>query len=308
VKDDVIRSGVLVVDKGRGATSFDVVALARRRLGVRRIGHAGTLDPDATGVLPILIGEATKLTPYLVDQDKEYLATIRFGMTTDTHDVSGRVLSESPVADLSGSRLEEACRPFVGRIKQVPPMYSAIHHEGRRLYELAREGIEVERAPREVRVRSIAVEGIAGARATVRVVCGKGTYVRVLAADIGAALGCGGAVENLVRCRVGSFRLDDAVPWSELTTGRSDLWSRVQPPETALAGWAAVRLDDHGAATFVNGQPASVVPAAAGGGFVRVHDVSGLFLGVGELMAAGRSVKPVRILHADRPGTRVLPA
>jgi tRNA pseudouridine55 synthase len=308
VKDDAIRSGVLVVDKGRGATSFDVVALARRRLGVRRIGHAGTLDPDATGVLPILIGEATKLTPYLVDQDKEYLATIRFGMTTDTHDVSGRVLSESPVADLSVSRLEEACRPFVGRIKQVPPMYSALHHEGRRLYELAREGIEVERAPREVRVRSIAVEGIAGARATVRVVCGKGTYVRVLAADIGAALGCGGAVENLVRCRVGSFRLDDAVPWSELATGRSDLWSRVQPPETALAGWAAVRLDDHGAATFVNGQPASVVPAAAGGGFVRVHGVSGLLLGVGELMAAGRSVKPVRILHADRPGTRVLPA
>ena len=308
MKDDAIRSGVLVVDKGRGATSFDVVALARRRLGVRRIGHAGTLDPDATGVLPILIGEATKLTPYLVDQDKEYLATIRFGMTTDTHDVSGRVLSESPVADLSVSRLEEACRPFVGRIKQVPPMYSALHHEGRRLYELAREGIEVERAPREVRVRSIAVEGIAGARATVRVVCGKGTYVRVLAADIGAALGCGGAVENLVRCRVGSFRLDDAVPWSELATGRSDLWSRVQPPETALAGWAAVRLDDHGAATFVNGQPASVVPAAAGGGFVRVHGVSGLLLGVGELMAAGRSVKPVRILHADRPGTRVLPA
>ena len=308
MKDDAIRSGVLVVDKGLGATSFDVVALARRRLGVRRIGHAGTLDPDATGVLPILIGEATKLTPYLVDQDKEYLATIRFGMTTDTHDVSGRVLSESPVADLSVSRLEEACRPFVGRIKQVPPMYSALHHEGRRLYELAREGIEVERAPREVRVRSIAVEGIAGARATVRVVCGKGTYVRVLAADIGAALGCGGVVESLVRCRVGSFRLDDAVPWSELATGRSDLWSRVQPPETALAGWAAVRLDDHGAATFVNGQPASVVPAAAGGGFVRVHGVSGLLLGVGELMAAGRSVKPVRILHADRPGTRVLPA
>jgi tRNA pseudouridine55 synthase len=308
VKGGSLRSGVLVVDKGRGATSFDVVAVARRRLGVRRVGHAGTLDPDATGVLPILIGEATKLTPYLVDQDKEYRATIRFGMTTDTHDVSGRVRSESPVADLSVSRLEEACRPFIGRIKQVPPMYSAIHHEGRRLYELAREGIEVERAPREVSVRSIAVEGIAGARATLRVVCGKGTYVRVLAADIGTALGCGGAVENLVRCRVGSFRVDEAVPWSELTTGGSDLWSRVQPPETALAGWAAVRLDDHGAATFVNGQPASVVPAAAGGGFVRVHGVSGLLLGVGELMAAGRSVKPVRILHADRPGTRVLPA
>ena len=308
MKDGSIRSGVLVVDKGRGATSFDVVALARRRLGARHVGHAGTLDPDATGVLPILIGEATKLTPYLMDQDKEYLATIRFGLTTDTHDVSGRVLSESPVAELSVSRLEAAYRPFVGRIKQVPPMYSAIHHEGRRLYELARAGIEVERAPREVIVRSIDVEAIAGACATVRVVCGKGTYVRVLAADIGAALGCGGAVESLVRCRVGSFRLEDAVPWSELTTGRSDLWSRAHPAEAALAGWPAVRLDEHGATTFVNGQPASVVPAAAGGGFVRVHGASGILLGVGELMAAGRSVRPVRILHADRPGTRVLPA
>lgn len=308
MKDGSIRSGVLVVDKGRGATSFDVVALARRRLDMRRIGHAGTLDPDATGVLPILIGEATKLTPYLVDQDKEYLATIRFGLTTDTHDVSGRVVAERPVPEISAAGLEEVCRSFVGRIKQVPPMYSAIHHEGRRLYELARAGIEVERAPREVIVRSIDVEAIAGARATVRVVCGKGTYVRVLAADIGAALGCGGAVESLVRCRVGSFRLDDAVSWSELTTGRSDLWSRVHPPETALAGWPTVRLDENAATMFLNGQPASVVPAAAGGGFVRVHGVSGLLLGVGELVTAGRSVRPVRILHADRPGTRVLPA
>lgn len=308
MKDNAPRSGVLVVDKGRGATSFDVVAVVRRRLGVRRIGHAGTLDPDATGVLPILIGEATKLTPYLVDQDKEYRATIRFGLTTDTHDVGGRVVAERAVPEISVSGLEEVCRSFVGRIKQVPPMYSAIHHEGRRLYELARAGIEVERAPRDVIVRSIDVEAIAGARATVRIVCGKGTYVRVLAADIGTALGCGGAVERLVRCRVGSFRLDDAVPWNELTTGGADLWSRVHPAETALTGWAAVRLDEHGVAVFVNGQPASVVPAAAGGGFVRVHGASGLLLGVGELVAAGRSVRPVRILHADRPGTRVLPA
>jgi len=308
VKDAALRSGVLIVGKGRGVTSFDVVALVRRRLGVRRIGHAGTLDPDATGVLPILIGEATKLTPYLVDHDKEYLATIRMGVSTDTHDVSGRVLAEKPVPEISAAGLEDVCSAFVGRIKQIPPMYSAIHHEGRRLYELAREGIEVERAPREVVVRSIRVEAIAGARVTVRVVCGKGTYVRVLAADIGAALGCGGAVEELVRCRVGSFRLDEAVPWSELTTGRSDLWLRVRPAETALAGWAAVRLDAPGAAAFVNGQPASVVPAPSGGGFVRVHNASGVLLGVGELMAAGRNVRPVRVLHADRPGTRVLPA
>ena len=303
-----MRSGVLVVDKGRGATSFDGVAIARRRLGVRRIGHAGTLDPDATGVLPILIGEATKLTPYLVDQDKEYLATIRFGLTTDTHDVSGRVLAEIAVGELVPERLADACRAFVGRIRQVPPMYSAVHHEGRRLYELARAGIEVERAPREVVVHSIHIEEVADSRATLRVVCGKGTYVRALAADIGAALGCGGAVQSLVRRRVGPFAQEDAVSWNELTTGNTDLWTRVRPAEAALAGWPIVRLDERRAGIFTNGQAADVVPAAAGSGFVRVHDGAGPLIGVGELLAGGRKVKPVRILHADRPGTRVLPA
>jgi tRNA pseudouridine55 synthase len=309
VSDESIRSGVLVVDKGRGATSFDVVAIVRRRLGVRRIGHAGTLDPDATGVLPILVGEATKITPYLVDQDKEYLATVRFGLTTDTHDVSGRVLSETPVDDLVPARLEDVCRAFVGHIKQVPPMYSAVHHQGRRLYELARAGIEVERAPREVTIRSIAIEKIDGPRATLRVVCGKGTYVRVLAADLGAALGYGGAVESLVRGRVGPFDLRDAVSWPDLMEGGHELWSRVRPVEAALAGWPVVRLDGPGAATFGHGQPADVIPAAAGTeGFVRVHDIAGPMIGVGELMAGGSKVRPVRILHADRPRTRILPA
>ena len=309
MSDESIRSGVLVVDKGRGATSFDVVAIVRRRLGVRRIGHAGTLDPDATGVLPILVGEATKITPYLVDQDKEYLATVRFGLTTDTHDVSGRVLSETPVDDLVPARLEDVCRAFVGHIKQVPPMYSAVHHQGRRLYELARAGIEVERAPREVTIRSIAIEKIDGPRATLRVVCGKGTYVRVLAADLGAALGYGGAVESLVRGRVGPFDLRDAVSWPDLMEGGHELWSRVRPVEAALAGWPVVRLDGPGAATFGHGQPADVIPAAAGTeGFVRVHDIAGPMIGVGELMAGGSKVRPVRILHADRPRTRILPA
>jgi tRNA pseudouridine55 synthase len=311
VSGEAARSGILVVDKGRGATSFDVVTVVRRRLGVRRIGHAGTLDPEATGVLPILVGEATKLTPYLVDQDKEYVATLRFGVTTDTHDVTGRVLSQTPVDELDPARLEDACRAFVGQIRQVPPMYSAVHHQGRRLYELAREGIEVERAAREVVIRSIAIEKIEGPRATLRIVCGKGTYVRVLAADLGAALGCGGAVESLVRRRVGPFDLRDAVSWNELCAEARtrDLWSRVQPVETALAGWPSVRLDGPGAAAFGHGQAADVIPAAAvAEGYVRVHDADGPMLGVGELMAGGSKVRPVRILHADRPRTRILPA
>lgn len=300
-------SGVLAVDKGLGATSFDAVALVRRRLGVRRVGHAGTLDPAATGVLPILVGEATKLTPYLMDQDKEYVATVRFDLTTDTHDVSGRVLSEVAVEHLDRRRLEEATRRYIGRITQVPPMYSALHHEGRRLYELARKGIEVERAPREVVVHSIAVEHLAPPRATLRVVCGKGTYVRVLAADLGAALGVGGAVEHLVRSRVGPFALRDAVAWAELSEGGEDLWPRVRPAEAALPDWPRVDLDPRGATAFVHGQ---TVGLAAGGdgedGYVRVHDRAGVLIGVGAVIAHGSRVRPVRILHADRPGTRIL--
>lgn len=303
-------AGVLVVDKAAGATSFDAVALARRQLGLRRVGHAGTLDPAATGVLPILLGEATKLTPYLMDQEKEYVATVRFGLTTDTHDVGGRVLSETPVPRLERRELEDACRPFVGRIKQVPPMYSAVHHEGRRLYELARQGLDVEREPREVLVRSIAVEDVAPPRATLRITCGKGTYVRVLAADLGAAIGYGAALERLVRSRVGHFALADALAWADLVTGERDaLWVRVEPPEAALRDWPAVTLDEPAAAAFTHGQTVGVAPvAAAGERHVRVHDRGGTLLGVGALAAAGHQVRPVRILHADRPGTRVLPA
>jgi tRNA pseudouridine55 synthase len=276
---------------------------------VRRIGHAGTLDPQATGVLPLLVGEATKLTPYLMDHDKEYVATVRFGVTTDTHDLSGRVLAEAPVTGLSRARLEAACRPFVGRIAQVPPMFSAVHHEGRRLYELAREGVEVERAPREVVITSITVEEVVDASATLRIVCGKGTYVRVLAADLGAALGCGGAVERLMRTRVGPFTLRAAVAWTELLDAPpATLWARVLPVDAALVDWPAARLDAEGARHFRHGQPAELASPLTDGRLVRVYDERGALLGVGEATTAGRCVRPVRIVHADRSGTAARPA
>jgi len=302
-------TGVLPLDKTAGVTSFDAVALVRRRLGLKRVGHAGTLDPGATGVLPILLGEATKLMPYLADQDKEYLATLRLGVTTDTGDLSGRVLAEAPVPLLERERLEAACRPFVGRIKQVPPMYSAVHHDGRRLYELAREGIEVVREPREVVIHAIEVEEVAGMRARLRIVCGKGTYVRSLAADLGAALGCGGAVERLARTRVGPFALADAVPWAALASEPGVvLWARVRPAGSALRDWPALRLDARAAGRFEHGQSVEIAPAnTVPGALVRVHGADGRLLGVGEVGAGGRT-RPVRVLHADRPGTRVLPA
>jgi tRNA pseudouridine55 synthase len=303
------RAGILVVDKAAGATSFDAVALARRALGVRRVGHAGTLDPPATGVLPLLIGDATKLTPYVMDHDKEYVATVRFGVSTDTHDMSGRVLATAPVRGLSRERLDAACRPFVGRIAQVPPMFSAVHHEGQRLYELARQGLEVERAAREVVVESIVIEDIGEAVATLRIVCGKGTYVRVLAADLGASLGCGAAVERLIRTRVGPFTLPAAVAWTELAEGgRESLRSRVLPMEVALTDWPAARLDQDGAGHFSHGQSASLPTPIAGARLVRVYDEHDVLLGVGESDIGGRSVRPLRMLHADRSGTSARPA
>jgi tRNA pseudouridine55 synthase len=305
----VTGSGLLVLDKTAGVTSFDAVSLVRRRLGLTRVGHAGTLDPDATGVLPILLGEATKLMPYLADRDKEYVATLRLGVTTDTGDLGGRVLATTPVPPLSRADVEAACRPFVGRIKQVPPMYSAVHHGGRRLYELAREGVEVAREPREVVVHAIDVQDVGGAAVRLRVVCGKGTYLRALAVDLGATLGCGATVARLVRTRVGPFTLEEAVSWAALSDGAAGtLWAHVQPPETALAGWPVVRLDARAASQFEHGQAVSVAPAgAAAGALVRVHAADGPLLGVGEVIA-GQRTRPVRMLHADRPGTRVLPA
>ena len=306
----VSRSGVLVVDKPSGTTSFDMVALLRRRLGVRRVGHAGTLDPAAVGVLPLLIGEATKLVPYLADEDKEYVATIRFGVTTDTQDLTGRVLSTAAVPALTRERLIAATRPFVGRIRQVPPMFSALHHQGRRLYELAREGVEVPREPRDAMVHDIVVEAVTDVTATLRIVCGRGTYVRTLAADLGAALGCGGAIECLVRSRVGVFHRDGALPAAEVAAATPEsLWARVLPPEAALGHLRALHLTGGAATAFVHGQAIDLANAVdPSGGFVRIHDDAGLMLGIGELVLGGRTLKPSRILHADRPGTRVLPA
>jgi tRNA pseudouridine55 synthase len=301
------RSGILVVDKGAGVTSFQAVAQLKRVLRPTKIGHGGTLDPAATGVLPILIGEATKLSPYLMDHDKEYRATIRFGVTTDTQDLTGTVVATAPVPALARADIERACAGLVGVIAQVPPMYSAVHHEGRRLYELARAGVEVERAAREIVVHSIAVEDVALPSVTLRIVCGKGTYVRALAGDLGEALGVGGAVEHLVRTRVGPFRIGDAVAWSDVEAGDADrLWARVLPPDAAVAGYPEVSLDGAAAEALRHGQSVRT-DGPDPGSVVRVYGAGQTFLGIGRMLPGGR-VKPERLLHADHPGIPVVPA
>lgn len=299
-------SGILPVEKGPGVTSFQVVAHLRRVLRAPKIGHGGTLDPEATGVLPILIGEATKLTPYLTELDKEYLATVRLGVTTATQDMTGAVLETRPVPAVEAGAVEAVLCRFVGVISQVPPMYSALHRGGRRLYELAREGLTVEREPRQITVHAVTLEALALPELTIRVRCGKGTYVRTLAADVGAALGCGGALASLVRTRVGPYGLADAVSWVELREARagSPLWARVLPCDSALVAWPAVTLDAAEAAKFVHGR---TVPARGSfEGRVRVYSPDGACLGVGQ--GRGGTVKPERLLHADPARPSVLPA
>jgi tRNA pseudouridine55 synthase len=303
-------SGVLPVDKGTGVTSFQVVAHLRRLLRAPKMGHGGTLDPGATGVLPILIGEATKLTPYLVDLDKEYLATVRLGIVTDTQDLSGTTLETRPVPALQRSDVERALGSFVGTIRQVPPMYSALHHEGQRLYELARKGREVERSPREVMVHAITLESVALPDFVIRVRCGKGFYVRTLASDLGAALGPGGSLASLQRTRVGPYRLEAAVPWETVREARDGglLWPQLLPPDSALIGISELRLAETPARAFLHGQ-AVAVPGAAepgDGALLRVYGPDGAFLGIGS--RRGSRVKPDRLLHADSSRTRVLPA
>ena len=300
------RAGILPVEKGPGVTSFQVVAHLRRVLRAPRIGHGGTLDPAATGLLPILIGEATKLTPYLVDLDKEYVATVRLGVTTESQDLSGAVLETRPVPPLDAAAIEAAFAPLVGVIQQVPPMFSALRRGGKRLYELARQGVEVDREPREVTVHSIRLVSLNLPDFVIHVRCGKGTYVRTLAADVGAALGCGAALAGLVRTRVGPYALPSAVTWDEVRQARTGetLWPRLLPPDSALAGLPPVRLDSDGARAFAHGQA-----VAAGGrvlGWLRVYGPDDALLGVGQ--GLGDRVKPERLLHADPQGSSVLPA
>jgi tRNA pseudouridine55 synthase len=203
-------NGLLIIDKPAGWTSHDVVARLRGILKEKRIGHGGTLDPMATGVLPVFIGRATRAVPFCESFDKEYVAGLRLGLVTDTQDTTGRVLSESDVS-VSRDEVENVVRGFLGEQAQIPPMYSAVKVGGRRLYELARRGVEADRKPRTITVYELEVLSQSGSDWLLRLCCSKGTYVRTICHDIGRKLGCGGAMCSLRRTRVGSFTLDGAV-------------------------------------------------------------------------------------------------
>ena len=210
-----MKSGIINVYKEAGYTSFDVVAKMRGILGIKKVGHTGTLDPDATGVLPVCIGKATKVCDLLTDKDKTYEAVMRLGVVTDTQDMTGQVLEEHAVT-VTEDAVRRAVGQFVGQIEQVPPMYSALKVGGQKLCNLARKGIEVERKPRPVTIYEIRIKNIALPLVTMEVHCSKGTYIRTLCQDIGQALGCGGCMESLVRTQVASFALADSLTLAQI--------------------------------------------------------------------------------------------
>lgn len=236
-------SGVLVVDKPVGLTSHDVVQIIRKGTNIRRAGHTGTLDPRASGVLVILIGPAVRLSEYVSASDKRYQAIMQLGTTTDTYDADGRVLSSSPV-NISEAQFEEALSKFVGEIEQVPPPYSAIKVQGRRAYDMARNGEEVDLAPRKIQVYNLELLEWAPPEAVIDVYCSSGTYVRSLAHDLGEALGCGAHLVGLRRTKSGRFTLRDAVPLRKLREAfdAGDWYQYLIPAAEALTDWIAVEL------------------------------------------------------------------
>ena len=265
--------GLLNVAKPAGMTSFDVVARVRRVYATKRAGHAGTLDPDATGVLVIALGQATRLLPYLPTEPKIYVARIGFGLATDTEDAGGKPVATADASALTFEQLQAVLPRFTGAISQVPPMVSALHHEGRRLYDLAREGITVEREARPVTIHEIAASDFAPgerASATLRVVCGGGTYIRTLCADMGAALGLPAHMTTLVRHAVGPFTLAGATPLDTLLGDISPGAARalVLPMEAALPGLPTVDVTNDDAGRLDRGQTVGAMdttdPAASG--------------------------------------------
>jgi tRNA pseudouridine55 synthase len=261
-------SGVLVVDKPVGLTSHDVVQAIRKGTNIRRAGHTGTLDPRASGVLVILIGPAVRLSEYVSASDKRYQAILHLGTSTDTYDAEGTVVSTAPVI-ISEPQFDETLKSFIGEIKQVPPPFSAVKVKGRKAYEMAREGEEVDLAPRMIQVYNLELLEWSPPEAVIDVYCSSGTYVRSLAHDLGEQLGCGAHLVGLRRTKSGRFTLRDAVPLRKLKEAfDNNTWYQyLIPAAEALSDWPAVELDHLQVESVRHGN--RVPGAAEKGGFVR---------------------------------------
>jgi len=274
--------GIINLNKPPGKTSFQMVALVRRLTGVRKIGHSGTLDPDATGVLPILIGRATKLASFLTDSTKTYRAEIEFGRATTTYDSSGDTTAEGDTSSLTLDTIETNIERFRGAIEQVPPMYSAIKHQGQPLYRLARAGVEIIREPRKVQIFRFEIQGWQNPFLTVEVECSKGTYIRSLAHDLGQALGCGAHLKELIRLQTGPFQIEQSISVEELENGfQGDSWRGfVHPPDVALLHLSAITVDAAGEGKVAHGRLVAAVAEREvfDGELCRAYSENGQFL------------------------------
>ena len=301
--------GILNVNKPRGKTSFGVVALIRRLSGERRVGHAGTLDPEATGVLPICLGQATRVVEFLVDATKTYRAEIEMGIATDTYDSAGTIIQRGDISGIGREQVEAVLDSFRGQILQTPPMYSAVKHQGRPLYHLARAGITIERRQRQVEVYRLEVTAWQPPVVTVEVVCSKGTYIRSLAHDIGQVLGCGATVRSLIRLRCGIFGIEEAVSVPELEDAfRDGYWQQfVRPMDSVLTDWRAETVSEETAQVIRNGRPVELASNPGGNPEVpadsvldtrcRVYTPDGRLLSLMRFDTATRQWLPVKVFQ-----------
>jgi tRNA pseudouridine55 synthase len=296
-------NGILLLDKPAGLTSNAALQQVKRLFRARKAGHTGSLDPLASGLLPVCMGEATKVSAFLLDADKHYLVTMRLGERTATGDAEGETVEQRPVDAVSEDGLQAVMEHYLGDIEQVPPMYSAVKHKGQRLYKLARQGVEVEREPRTITIHELELLEFAPPVASIRVRCSKGTYVRTLVEDIGEELGCGAHVSALRRIGVGPFGEQGMLSMETLESrlaeaGEAGLDELLLPMESGLANWPDVHLAGDAAFYLRQGQPV-LVPKAPTSGLVRLYEGESRFLGVGEILDDGR-VAPRRLLGTGR--------
>lgn len=286
--------------KPSGMTSFDMVNYIRKKTGIKKTGHSGTLDPGAAGVLPICMGKATKLLGFMTEMEKSYRAELTLGIKTETQDSYGRVLHKSEVKS-SHEEIKKAVYSFKGESLQIPPMYSAVKIKGKKLYELAREGIAVEREPRKINIYEIDIVSIERNRVIFDVTCSKGTYIRTLCEDIGELLGCGGHMSFLVRRAVGPFRINDAVTVEEIDRASLEQIREnfLLPMDMVLKHLPGINLPAADEKKFINGGFVEIDGSRHNTGvFLRVYNSGGLFLGTGKTVRAGGAiaVKPHKIL------------
>jgi tRNA pseudouridine55 synthase len=290
--------GVLVLDKPSGLSSNAAVQIVKRLFKACKAGHAGSLDPLASGVLPICLGEATKILRFLLNADKAYRFVCRLGATTTTGDAEGEILSRRPIDKYRWAAVEAILGGFVGEIEQVPPMYSAVKHQGQRLYELARRGLQVERPSRKVTIHALQLLSLQGNRLEAQVRCSKGTYVRTLAEELGEALGCGAHIVELRRTAVDPYQASQLVTLQSIQQcaegDPAGLEFLLLPVDTALRTWPAVHIHGPARRLLFTGQ-AIAIPSSSSQGWVRLYEGEDRFLGIGEVLKDGR-VAPRRLV------------